>query len=71
MVYYIRLSLRNSHMRDAGARYRGRLQRLHALSSHTTLPKSPGVHEAGSSANPGLWTFYGGFSPEKIIEEFF
>ena len=42
-------------------RYRERARGFHARSRGATLPKSPRVHQPGSSPNPVLLAFYGGY----------
>ena len=42
-------------------RYGERAQSFNVFSEHTTLPKSPHVHQPRSSPNPVLLGFYRGF----------
>ena len=43
-----------------GAKYGGRAE-IYAFFESATLPKSPCVHQPGSSPNPVFWGFYGDF----------
>ena len=42
-------------------RYGERARSFHALTRYTTLPKPRGIHQPGSSLNPVLLGFCGGF----------